>query len=552
MPGASFLTTTNGSTLSPLQGITINAADLPKCLDIVGDSATYVVAAQFATGSGPSSSTSFEVGASASGGVANVVGMPAGFAAQVAAIGRRPEKLQQRFDRRLRGLEHHLARRSPAALETWRANRVRGDVAAATLPSVGSTRTFQVLADTSGTVFVTDTATLRYVGTNIMVYVDQNAPPEGEGGFSDAQFAAFGKMFDQELYTIDVQTFGAPSDIDQNGHVIVLFTPTVNKITPSSECSTGYVAGFFYGNDLLPTQAHSNAGEIFYSLVPDPNGDFSCRHNQGDVDQITPATFIHEFQHMISWNQHVIVRNGSDEALWLNEGMSHIAEEMGSRYYENKYPPPTGRSSAGQVFPDSAEGFIIGDLINSYDYMLDPTKWSITQFIQGGRLEERGGAWLFLRWLGDQMDSTIYAKLEQTNLTGIANVEAQTKESFPALFGNFSMALYTDSLPGVAREAIPSRYRFTSRNLRYLYRVLNFNDPQDFPEAFPLQLKLIGAPGSNSSSMVPGTTDFFRLQLPNDGAAETLHFSQPGGAPLDDSLNAQVTVFRCPSAAECQ
>ena len=30
-----------------------------------------------------------------------------------------------------------------------------------------------------------------------------------------------------------------------------------------------------------------------------------------------------------------------------------VAEELGSLYYENKFPPPTGRSNPAQLFPDS-------------------------------------------------------------------------------------------------------------------------------------------------------------------------------------------------------
>jgi hypothetical protein len=38
-----------------------------------------------------------------------------------------------------------------------------------------------------------------------------------------------------------------------------------------------------------------------------------------EVQAFVPITFIHEFQHMISFNQHVLVRGGDGEVLWLNE-----------------------------------------------------------------------------------------------------------------------------------------------------------------------------------------------------------------------------------------
>jgi hypothetical protein len=287
--------------------------------------------------------------------------------------------------------------------------------------------------------------------------------------------------------------------------------------------------------------------------VPDPDGTFGCAHPLGQVEATTPATFIHELQHMISWNQHVILRKGLDEDLWLNEALSHIAEELGSRYYEEKYPTG-GRENPRQIFPDSSQKFIGGVLFDSYSYLLNPSRWSITEFIEGGTVEERGGAWLFLRWLGDQKGSGIYKNLVQTGLTGIANVEAQAGEKFPALFGDFTLALYTDSLPGVSRSSMPQRYRFASRNLRMLYDALyrGSDDRVAYPRRFPLELKTLPAPGSRGTDMVPGTADFFRVQMPkSDAGAQSLRFSQSGGATFDAALKAQATVFRCPSATAC-
>jgi hypothetical protein len=471
-------------------------------------------------------------------------------------VGERPMTLQRRFDAALRTSEQQLA---PLAAQAVSGPGVRANVvpsAAVAPPALGSPRTFKVLAslDPNSNKFDDVTATLRFAGSNILIYVDQAAPVAPKG-FSDAQLDSLGKLFDQDLYKIDVDAFGQPSDIDLNGRVIVLLTPTVNKLTPASDCTTGYVAGFFYGLDLIvPAPPNSNNAEIFYSLVPDPDGAFGCAHPVAQVEATTPATFVHEFQHMISWNQHVLVRKGKDEDLWLNEALSHIAEELAARHYEDKYPAPQGRTDPRQIFPDSASPFINGVLFDSYSYLLDPWSWSITKFIKGGNVQERGGAWLFLRWLGDQKGNGIYKKLVQTNLTGIANVEAQSGEKFPMLFGDFTVSLYTDSLPGVSRSSVPPRYRFASRNLRMLYNALynaTPNSRDQVPRRFPLVAKEITAPGAQSAGMVPGTADFVRVQMPKGGGSQTLRFTQPGGGTFDAALGAQATVFRCPSAAAC-
>src|SRR6185437_11909016 len=115
-----------------------------------------------------------------------------------------------------------------------------------------------------------------------------------------------------------------------------------------------------------------------------------------------------------------------------------------------------------------------------------------------------GGEWLFLRWLGDQKDSTVYTRIVESGLTGLPNLEAAAGESFPRLFGDFSLALYTDSLVGVPREQIPQRYRFTSRNWRAIYEWLfdRVGDLRAVPSPFPIALKPLTLSGPVAGAML--------------------------------------------------
>jgi hypothetical protein len=137
----------------------------------------------------------------------------------------------------------------------------------------------------------------------------------------------------------------------------------------------------------------------------------------------------------------VLVRGGAQEDVWLNEGLGQIAEELGSEYYEAKYPPPSGRSTTTQLFPDSAGPFIQPQLLNAYVYLNTTRAHSVMSYNGGGSLEERGATWLFLRWLASQKGESIFGRLVQTSKTGIANSQAQAGESFGALFCDFSTAL---------------------------------------------------------------------------------------------------------------
>jgi hypothetical protein len=70
-----------------------------------------------------------------------------------------------------------------------------------------------------------------------------------------------------------------------------------------------------------------------------------------------PVTFTHEFQHMINFVEHVLVRGGDSEDGWLDEGLSKYAEEF-----------------AGRSFGDNAHfsQFAIGDVFDAYQYLNDP------------------------------------------------------------------------------------------------------------------------------------------------------------------------------------
>jgi hypothetical protein len=462
------------------------------------------------------------------------------------AVGSETVSPAARFDNVLRQMERGLAARATRQASELRALSLSSQaVRGPSFQQVGTTRTFTVLSAIPANsqeelAFDTVSATLRFAGQNILIYVDQQSP-SGPNGFSDSVIAKLGTWFDQDLYPIGVSTFGSESDIDGNDRVIVLMTPVVNGLTAQNNCDV-VIAGFFFGLDFTQ-DPNSNRGEVFYSLVPDPQGQFSCPRTTATVEGSAPPTFIHEFQHMISFNQHVLVRGGADEDAWLNEGLSHIAEEVVARFYDNKYPilPP------GRLFSDTANIFITNDLSNSYDFLESTATTSLTLFESTGSLEERGAAWLFLRWLADQKDSTIFARLVQTNLRSIANVENVAAESFPVLFGDWALALWTDSIPGHPRASVPERNRFKSRNLRMIYARLNAIAPAQFPRVYPLVPRHIGLLGSSvESSMYPGTMEYLDALSSDSDPAIGFRFARPDGQTFVAALRAQLGVFRLP------
>jgi len=536
--------------LAVLQGTTLDCTS-GTTVTLAGNGATYLIVPEFAVGDVPYTGVPYTIGRRASPGAPTALAAGRPPASALVSTATRPgvNVRQAEFDLRLRAAD----RQRLAALG---AARTRGTLALqnpgvhtrATCPSQ-STRTFQVVANSNGTTFKSSTATLAYCGTNVIVYIDNAAPP---GGFTPQQLTQFGQYADQVLYPLDLGAFGSPTDIDHNGAVIMLLTPIVNALTPKADCATsGFVAGFFDGLDLDDTaSANSNKGEIFYQVVPDTGGTVSCKHSLSEVEGATAPTFLHELQHMISNGQHVLVHGGQPEEGWLDEGMSIVATELGSRYYEAKFPPPTGRTNPVQMFPDSAEPFINEQLLDSYSYLTAPDTQSVTLHSDADNgLDWRGGDWLLLRYIGDQFDSTVYAKMEHSTSIGTANIAQATGQSFPTLFANFGLALYTDSIVGAARNAVPPQDRFVSRNLRAIYQALYNGCTRGggcpgVGSPFPITLQSLSGGSSVAGSLVPGAEMFYQLATPSGQSTVTVVFAPASGATFSATLHTQISIFR--------
>ena len=477
--------------------------------------------------------------------------------ARVAPVALPPVNLSfvEAFHLRMRAMEREEAPRAIAFMQQLR-TRPPVSLRSQSAP-IQAVRSFTVLSALRPVAYTRVTGRLAYTGSNILVYVDSQAVAGPT--FTDADYMALGRQFDVDLYPIDASAFGSPTDIDANGKSIVLFTPIVNRLTLSEgQCGT-YVAGFVNSADLSGN-ASGNSAEILYLSVPgEPAGGPTCTPlSVALLRQSSPATFIHEQQHIISFGQHVLNRGGSAEDVWLNEGLSHIAEELGGKLYEGRYPCPNlppcpaspGRSSPAQIFPDSAQGFLPPNFSNAYDYFSSRTAYSLTSPTSLGTLEERGAAWLFLRWLIDQKGEARLPQLVQTKNIGTANIEAMAGESFTTLFADFLAATLLDDFPGTTAGQIPSRYQYPSRNLRAIYARLNVVAAASFPTAYPLDVKDLSpaeklTPDSPVSAyrMKPGTLDLF--QFTSSGANGGLAFKPPTGRFLS-TLNAQVTVIRLP------
>jgi hypothetical protein len=547
-------------TLGTLQGTTVNCSQGGTLIELGGGGASYLLVPEFATGNVSITTTPFTLGTPNASQVVSPALVPDldlhGASAVVApapAGGAQSSSRQRWFDAKLRTADRAMLRSRAPSANRLAAGRSAASAAVVT-PDVGSFRAFRVIAsadNSTTTTFKTVNARLAYVGTNILLYVDTLTTADG---FATGDLSGIGNLFDQTLFPIDINAFGQPSDIDQNGRMIMLMTPVVNALVTAADCNrSGFIAGFFTGYDLASSSTDSNQGEVFYTIAPDPNGVSSCAHTIADIERTVPATFLHEMQHLINFSQHVIVHNANvEEEGWLDEGLSIVAEELGSRYYEQRYPPPSGRTNPLQLFPDSSQGFIGGLLSDSYEYLLKPDTATVTLHTDADDgLAWRGSVWLLVRWLGDLKGEQIFKRLEETALTGTANIEAAAGQSFQQLFAEFGIALYADSIPGVARSAVPQANRFTTRNLRQMYAALfrAAGPSADVPRVFPIVPQTIPANQTVNGAMEPGTVSYYRVDTPANATSVQLKFATPTGNALSSSLRPQIAILRLPPGA---
>ncbi len=436
------------------------------------------------------------------------------------------------FHDRIRRLERELVERHRGAAGDPRARAV------AAPPTVGDARTFSVCETTACDGFVDVAATAQVVGQRVAIYVEDDAPANG---YTQLDLQEVGTLFDDYLYPIDTVAYGRESDLDANDVVVVLLSSQVNRLVPDCNQTGSIVAGYFFGLDLLPNLPNSNGGEIFYGLVPDP-GNPSCTIGRAEAIGILPGVFVHEFMHMIGFNQGVLVRGaGSVEQTWLDEGLAHFAEELAGRQVPDVECQPVYETCEAQ--------FITDNLTNSYLYLNDPEEsFLIEPDTSSGDLPERGANWLFVRWLADHHAATqpngteLTRALVQTLLRGSANVEAVTGEPFDQLVSRWQLANYLEDLPGFvpADETLA----YTSWAFRDIF-ALGFDDGV-FDKPYPLTPDVTESGTYRREGILRGGSGRHLLVIqPASGDPVTLRLTRDdGSSALDNDAAPRVALVR--------
>jgi hypothetical protein len=252
-------------------------------------------------------------------------------------------------------------------------------------------------------------ATLAYTGARCLLYVDDDDQPEG---FSKEVLEEVAKTFDDVVQPKAAALFGRCRDVDRNGRFTILFSHWLGDLSGGKVSIGGFVrGGDFYRDVEAP---YSNQCDMLYlnsTLRPG-------KHLRTLV--------AHEYVHAVTFCEHVFGEYlpgevGMDEEGWLNEAVSHLAENLFGDGWSNLDYRVSAYLSAPHRYRLVVPDYYRAGLFRNHGC--------------------RGATYLFLRWCVDRYGEGILKELTQSSLTGTENVETACKERFDALFRQWTTVL---------------------------------------------------------------------------------------------------------------
>jgi Big-like domain-containing protein len=388
-------------------------------------------------------------------------------------------------------------------------------------------------------------AVVKKVTAHATIAQDITSPTPG---FSATDFTEIGNEFESLIYPTDTLYFGRESDRNADGRVTILYTPEVNRATPSG--AAGFVAGFFWPGDLVKKTEYQQLGiecpqtneqEVFYMLVADPSGSINSNpRSVAVVRQNTRGTIAHEFQHMINQGRRLLnPAVDSAETTWLNEALSHLAEEVVGRAkrgftdfqkltFNDVNPNPSS--------PDDYQAFFRQNLLRYRSWMQRPDTSSPTSNSAGAQLAPRGAAWMLLRYASDfhsggNMKAFLRRVVGGPDI-GLRNLlQHAGGAQFDDLLSGWLISQFTDGLniPG-----LPPRYNMSSWAVRDAMAGANNN-------VFPLLVTPL--PASIDTKSISGSGNYFRLTRVGASPQTTFRMQSPSGSTVGFA-GARVYVVR--------
>ena len=255
------------------------------------------------------------------------------------------------------------------------------------------------------------TADLRALGRHCQVYVDRAA---GEAGLAILT-ADILCTFDDEVFPWANRHLGNVQDVDRDGRFTILLTPLLGALQDGTVSVDGFVRGSDFNLDLAAP--FSNGCDMMYlnsRLKPGPH---------------LHTLLAHEYAHAVTYCEHVQENylpgtTRQDEQGWLNEGLSHLVEEQVGYGWSNLDYRIDAYLACPERYP-----LVVPDYYHSGLWRTAGT---------------RGAAFLFLRSCRERHGLGLLTRLCRSNLAGVPNLEAATREHFEELFRHWAVTMLQD------------------------------------------------------------------------------------------------------------
>jgi hypothetical protein len=262
-------------------------------------------------------------------------------------------------------------------------------------------------------------------------------------------------------------------------------------------------------------------------LVPDPAGTVNGNVRRiGAVDTATTGVLAHEYQHLLNASNRIALEAPVFEEVWLNEGLSHISEEL--LFYSAAGLGPrqnitlTQLTTAGPV-NDAVNKYQIENLLRLLEYLENPEGNS--PYASNDDLATRGATWQLLRYAADRSTAsqqTIWRGITNSRTAGIANFTSSFGDFIP-IVRDWATAQYMDDV-GTQVAAVHQQPSWHFRSI--MPRLVSAATP---PPPYPLRTRSLVAGTPLSLTLRSGGAAYLRFGVAAN-ATGTITPTSTGGA----------------------
>ncbi|HEY6876859.1 MAG TPA: hypothetical protein VI299_02525, partial [Polyangiales bacterium] len=415
------------------------------------------------------------------------------------------------------------------------------------VPTVGDSWRLNVELNDACSTGTATTATVRVVGTKCIIVTDDANPaggPPTSGGINGVDLQTVDDACENAIYPSITGLYGTPTDLDNNGRVVLFYTAAVNRLAATAEPNPLWA--LHLTRDLLsqtecPT---SNVGEVIYMMAGDPTGTINSNvRTNSSVIGTTEGHGAHELGHLVLDARRLINAAPFNEA-WLDEGLAGEAQER-SFYGFTSWRTPAAplipllniqlsTLNTGAQASIRVAGF---NTFQNYLFQSAGKPWLQAPGNVGlantttNLLAQRGASWLFLRYAADRyaagsstQEAAFFNNLANGSRTGTNNL-LDVIGSDPTLWmRDFLASVYIDDSAIANLDVAGLPYRTSSWNFRSVWGGLG---------GFPLQLPtLTNNVAANLNLGAGGGANYIRIVV-NAATAGQLALTPPASGSWD-------------------